>query len=473
MATPRYDRDEERWGPTFLLMLGLIAAAVAASVFVFNGDDTPSSTLVTNVAAEATATPQPEATPEPASTPTPEPAATPEATPEPAPAPAPITVVDVAANDGRFGSLASALGSTGLIETLQGDGPFTVFAPTDDAFANIDISQLDEAQLRTVLLHHVVEGELNSSDLMPGQTLTALSGEPITVGDQLVLDGVADIIETDLDADNGLVHVISGVLVPPSLQPKGNVFELLANDEQDRFSVLTSALEAEGLDEVLAGDGPFTVFAPTNGAFDELGDAGAVILANADRVLTYHVVGGALVSSELATESPLATVEGEAIEISRTLVLNDFARIGEPDLLADNGVVHVIDGVLVPPSLQTEISLNQLFALDPVQFAVGSAQILPQSEEILDQAVAILSASDSGDVTIEGHTDTDGEDEANLALSTARANSVLDYLVAGGVDTDRLNAVGFGETQLAVDPEVTPEDKQANRRIEFRVAASG
>ena len=150
--------------------------------------------------------------PEPAPAPTPEPA--------PAPAPAANTIVDVAVAAGSFTTLAKALEVAGLIDTLKGPGPFTVFAPTDEAFAKVPKADLDalladKAKLTAVLTYHVVAGKVLAADVATMKTAKSLQGQDLAIDTK---DGVkignAKVVKADIMADNGVIHVIDTVLMP-------------------------------------------------------------------------------------------------------------------------------------------------------------------------------------------------------------------------------------------------------------------
>ncbi len=134
-----------------------------------------------------------------------------------------LSIVDIAISDARFTTLVSALDAAGLTETLAEDGPFTVFAPTNEAFEGLPDGALDELledtdELEAVLLYHVVEGEVFSDDLEDGeQSVTTLQGDELSidVSDEGVMVGDAQVVEADIEAINGVVHVIDGVLLPP------------------------------------------------------------------------------------------------------------------------------------------------------------------------------------------------------------------------------------------------------------------
>jgi outer membrane protein OmpA-like peptidoglycan-associated protein len=221
----------------------------------------------------------------------------------------------------------------------------------------------------------------------------------------------------------------------------------------------------------------FTVFMIANDNLLESVDTATLTVLSdnldlLDDVLRFHIISGTVLSTDLVPGQTLTTIEGGVLAVTsgeegQTLI--GGAQLVTVDLGAVNGVVHIIDALQLPPQVATEIELNRIVELDPIQFGIGSATILQTSREILEQAAGILIANPVGDVEIQGHTDTDGSDEVNLALSQDRADAVLDFLIEAGVDPARLTATGYGETKLKVSPEQSAADKAANRRIEFRV----
>jgi len=237
------------------------------------------------------------------------------------------------------------------------------------------------------------------------------------------------------------------------------------------LSTLASVATVLGLAAPLADAdaGPFTVFAPTNNAF-EANDALLQTLSEDDarELLGYHVVPGIVNASDLTAGARFETLSGETLVIGSSGGLPGGLNVLTADLEADNGIVHVVDGVLVPAPLILR-NLNATIAeLEGVQFDVGSANIRADSQAILDQAATVLQLLPEGtEVEVGGHTDSDGDAALNQQLSEARANSVVSYLEGQGVNGDLLTAVGYGEENLLVDPETSDADKQANRRIEF------
>jgi len=254
----------------------------------------------------------------------------------------------------------------------QGPGPFTLFAPTDAAFDKLGQDAIngllqDVPTLTDILTYHVIPGRIFTSDNLKDADLTTLQGEEITFGYKRwwwshypVLNGEVYFVGFDILASNGVVHVIEQVLTPPSMQPAGPTITELAV-ATDSLSTLVAALGAAGLDGNLADAsfGPVTVFAPTNRAFDDLGQETVnTLLADTNLlsdVLLYHVVDGRLKRSDLM-DGTVTALNGDDIEVEkkgwhgRRVILNDDARVRTFDIEASNGIVHIIDKVLIPPS---------------------------------------------------------------------------------------------------------------------------
>lgn len=308
------------------------------------------------------------------------PQATPEPTPEPVePTPVPTevmeepnTIVDVAVADGRFTTLVTALQAAGLVETLQGDGPFTVFAPTDDAFAALPEGALDglladEEALTNVLLYHVVSGEFLAADVvgLDGQMVETASGESVQIAvmDGNVMVNDATVIITDIETSNGVIHVVDAVILPPSMS-EGAEEEMMAEEktivdvavEDGRFTTLVGAVEAAGLVDALISEGPFTVFAPTDEAFAALPEGALdALVADTDAlsdVLLYHVVEGEVLAADVLEldGQKVETLLGQFVDITidGEVVMIDNAQVVITDIPASNGVIHVIDAVLLP-----------------------------------------------------------------------------------------------------------------------------
>jgi transforming growth factor-beta-induced protein len=313
----------------------------------------------------------PQMTPAPQATEPPAPMATEEPTPMPEPTEAPQTIVDIAVANGSFTTLVAAVEAAGLVETLKGEGPFTVFAPTDDAFAKLPAGMLDELlanpeELKNILLYHVVPGKVMAADVltMDGKDAeTALEGKQIAIGidgDKVVLNDSANVVATDVAASNGVIHVIDSVILPPADEAMAEMDIVDTAIANGSFNTLVAAVQAAGLVDTLKGEGPFTVFAPTDEAFAKL-PAGTLdsLLANPEdlkSILLYHVVPGKVMAEDVVTldgKSADTALEGKQIDIAidgDKVVLNDSANVIATDVAATNGVIHVIDSVILPPA---------------------------------------------------------------------------------------------------------------------------
>ncbi|MFY1111809.1 MAG: fasciclin domain-containing protein, partial [Methanosarcinaceae archaeon] len=224
---------------------------------------------------------------------------------EPEPEPEEMDIIETAEADGNFTALLAALNATNLTDALKGDGPFTVFAPTDDAFAalpneTIEALQNDTEALSQILLYHVADGKLMAEDVANLTNITTLQGSNITVNvteDGRVFVDEAEIIVADVEASNGVIHVIDAVLVPPEEpepEPEPEEMDIIETAEADgNFTALLAALNATNLTDALKGDGPFTVFAPTDDAFAALPNETIEALQNdteaLSQILLYHV----------------------------------------------------------------------------------------------------------------------------------------------------------------------------------------
>ena len=280
----------------------------------------------------------------------------------------PGTVVQQTQRDTRLSILAEAVAAADLTETLSGAGPYTVFAPSDAAFGallaelGLTKAQLlaDKALLAEVLTYHVVPGTVPSSQVPVGEAITTVQGgifKVERVGSGLeVIDGRnrnARVTDVDVAATNGVVHVIDKVLLPAD-----KTIVQTAQALPD-FSILVEAVVAAGLVDALSAPGPLTVFAPTNAAFaDLLAELGLtkeqLFADNAllTWVLTYHVVDGRVLEANVPVGVPITTLEGDTLSVSSELAITDqrarVAGITATDVLASNGVIHVVDKVLLP-----------------------------------------------------------------------------------------------------------------------------
>jgi len=269
----------------------------------------------------------------------------------------PGTIVETAQAAGSFSTLLAALDAAGLTSALEAEGPFTVFAPTDEAFAAIDSEVLndllaDSELLTAVLTYHVVPGLFTAEDVAGLTDAVTLNGKSVALsfdGSTVKVDG-ATVTATDIEASNGIIHVIDQVILP---EPIADIIQVASG--AGIFNTLLAAVDAAGLTETLKGDGPFTVFAPTDEAFAAIDpDALNALLADPPAlaaVLTYHVVPGDYPATQVLASNTLPTVNGAEASISLDGEGNpriDDALITATDIRARNGVVHIIDRVIFP-----------------------------------------------------------------------------------------------------------------------------
>jgi len=266
------------------------------------------------------------------------------------------TIVNVAEENGNFTTLLTALNATNLTDTLKGEGPFTVLAPTDKAFAalpngTIEALLNDTSKLKKILLFHVASQRLMAKDVVNMSNITTLEGQKLQVNvtDKGVLVGKAKIIMTDINASNGVIHEIDAVLIPP----EKDIVETAKDD--GNFTTLLTALNATNLTDTLKGEGPFTVLAPTDKAFAALPEGTIETLLNntskLKKILLFHVVSQRLMAKDVVNMSNITTLEGQKLPVNVTDkgVLVGKAKIIMTDVNASNGVIHEIDTVLIPP----------------------------------------------------------------------------------------------------------------------------
>jgi len=286
-------------------------------------------------------------------------------------------IVELAQSVDDLSTLVAAVVAGDLVETLSSPGPFTVFAPTNEAFGALPAGTLDDllkpenkATLVDILTYHVLPAQVLSTDLKFFQSVTTVEGKPVHVikyhDDVVVGPSIHDLKKVtgaDNLASNGVAHIIDGVLLPPAglSSDKPNIVELAQS--VDDLSTLVAAVVAGDLVETLSSPGPFTVFAPTNEAFGAL-PAGTLddLLKPENKatlvdILTYHVLPAQVLSTDLKTFQSVTTVEGKPVhvikyhgEVKVGPSIHDLKKVTGADNLASNGVAHIIDGVLLPPS---------------------------------------------------------------------------------------------------------------------------
>jgi transforming growth factor-beta-induced protein len=273
--------------------------------------------------------------------------------------PEPQDIVDIAIADGRFETLVAAVQAAGLVDALKGEGPLTVFAPTDDAFSalpegTVEALLEDIPTLTDILLYHVVAGEVLAADVVELSQAKTLQGQFVDIlvdGGKVMIDN-AEVTITDIEASNGVIHVIDAVILPESR----DIVDVAVED--GRFETLIAAVQAAGLVDAIKGEGPLTVFAPTDDAFAALPEGTVEALLGDIAVLTdillYHVVDGKVMASDVLglDGEMVATLLGESVDImidGGKVMIGD-AQVIITDIEAANGMIHIIDAVLLPPA---------------------------------------------------------------------------------------------------------------------------
>lgn len=275
------------------------------------------------------------------------------------------TIVETAVAAGNFKTLVAAVQAAELVDTLNGKGPFTVFAPTDEAFAKLPKGTLEmllkpenKAKLAAILTYHVVPGSVKAADVVKLKNAATVQGQRVDIkvdGGKVMVDG-ANVVATDVACSNGVIHVIDTVILPVD----GTIVDVAAKNGS--FNTLVAAVKAAGLVETLSGKGPFTVLAPTDAAFAKLPAGTLEMLLKPENkkqlvdILTYHVVPGvAAYSDQVVKMSQLPTVLGTPITVTVTdgkVRLND-SNVVATDVEASNGVIHVVDTVILPTAKKT------------------------------------------------------------------------------------------------------------------------
>ncbi len=324
----------------------------------------------------------------------------------------PASLLNTAKSAGNFTILTELVGKAGLTDTLNGKGPFTIFAPTDDAFAKLGAEKLkflqdprNAGQLTRILKYHVVAGAKKAGTLRSGD-LKTVDGALLKLkvdADMVTINGDSVVTATDIIASNGIIHVVDTVLIPTDLTaleggpsagssvpsvPTSSVTTVPSDVtvalQNSQFSTLNAALTAAGLTTDLQGSGPFTVFAPTNDAFAKVPSPVLMALllpankATLVKVLSNHVVSGRLSVTDLGP-GQLTTLEGTTLDIQALdsrpgFRVNDGTASG-PEILASNGIVHAIDTVLIPAN----VDLSTLVTSDAGTDGTASTVAVPST----------------------------------------------------------------------------------------------
>lgn len=286
------------------------------------------------------------------------------------------SLIDVAREAGNFETLLSLAEQTGFTSTLTFLGPYTTFAPTDEAFdtlfESVDPAGLETEQIAFILTYHVLIGEpIFAGDLAPEQTVGAANEEfvYITAADEVSVNNSATVTTADVEASNGVIHIIDEVLLPNPFVPVTGVVA----KNYDLSTLLGLVAQRPAILEALSDpDGEFTVFAPTNAAFE------AALAANPGlteeqitEILTYHVLTFQALAGDLDASQTVETLQGEDLLIEfdgESVTLNGSSTVEVADQVGSNGAVHIIDEVILPASFgggppsgaDAEITINNV-----------------------------------------------------------------------------------------------------------------
>lgn len=352
------------------------------------------------------------------------------------------SVVQLAQGNDNLSTLEAALVKfPDLVTSLSGSGQVTVFAPTNEAFANLldavgqsNLDDIPDAVLRDLLEYHVVSGATLSNQFSNGD-VTTVGAEKITVNTAggVTLNGSASVTTADVPASNGVVHIIDEVLIPPSVQPIVGTIVAPAYFNRN-FTTLIAAVQAASPAVLtsLLGSSDKTLFAPTNDAFVAAGITTLPDQATLDAVLTYHVIDSEVTSSQIASgSSEVQTLNGKIYLTNNSggVFINGSSKVTTADIDASNGVVHVIDRTLMPPSETITQIATGLAAANPAQFTQLVAAIVRTQGEGANDLLAAASST-SNDLTVFAPTDAAFQ-ELYTALGVANVGQIpLSTLIA-------------------------------------------
>lgn len=293
-------------------------------------------------------------------------------------------IVETAVAAGSFKTLAAALGAADLADALQSKGPFTVFAPTDEAFAKLPKGTVEDllkpenkAKLQAILKYHVVAGDIPLSKALSAKSAETLQGDSVDIRfkNGKVMINQASLQTADVKTSNGVIHIIDQVLLPPA--PKNDIAGVAKKAGQ--FETLLAAAEAAGITDALTGAKPLTVLAPTDEAFAALPKGTVETLLkpeNMDKlkaILLYHVVPGSVSAGDALNAKAAKTLGGQKVNfaIKNGKFLVNESNILITDIKADNGVIHVIDQVLIP-SVKASTRIEQAINMGVPVFNHGN-----------------------------------------------------------------------------------------------------
>jgi uncharacterized surface protein with fasciclin (FAS1) repeats len=370
------------------------------------------------------------------------------------------SIMDIVTESEAHTTLEAAINAAELNETLDGEGTFTLFAPSDDAFAalpegTVDALLNDIPALTEILLHHVVGSVAMAQDLNDGDIIETLNGTDITVtvdGMTYMID-MANVTVANIEASNGVVHVIDMVLIPTEEPELPSIMDIVT--ESEAHTILEAAINAAGLNELLDGEDPFTLFAPTDDAFDALPEGTvATLLANIDElieVLAHHVVGGTFMTEDLNDGDVLTTANDDnlTVTVDGMTYMIDMATVISANIEASNGVVHVIDMVLIPET--NDQTVMSIIENSPIHTTLETAIIAAGLANTLsgDGSFTVFAPSDEVFATL-----PDGALDLILANTELLTNLLLGHVHEGELYsadlTDGLNVTMMNEGDLTV-----------------------
>ncbi len=272
-----------------------------------------------------------------------------------------MDIVDTAVSAKVFKTLVAAVSAADLVDVLKGDGPFTVFAPNDDAFAKLPKGTVENLlkpenkdMLVSILKYHVVAGKVMAKQVVDLTSAKTVQGESVSImvkHGKVYLNGKTKVLKTDIAASNGVIHVIDSVLMPPK---KMDIVDTAVSTKM--FNTLVAAVKAAGLVDTLKGKGPFTVLAPTDEAFAKLPEGTVESLLKPEnkamlvKILTYHVIAGDVKAAQVVKLKKAKTLQGQNVKIKviNGKVMINKSNVIKTDVDASNGTIHVIDTVLMP-----------------------------------------------------------------------------------------------------------------------------
>jgi transforming growth factor-beta-induced protein len=387
------------------------------------------------------------------------------------------SIVEAAVATPSLSTLVSVLTMreySGILAALSGRGPFTVFAPTNEAFARAGINVNDVAAVTEVLKYHVISGAITSSVLSSSQSVTTLQGEKVLVtktsSGRVFVNNDALVVTADVIASNGVVHLIDEVLITPSPTNQRRPSIVEAAIATPSLSTLVSVLTMRQYSSILAalsGTGPFTVFAPTNEAFARAG-INVYDVATVTAVLKYHVISGAITSSALAPSQSVTTLQGEKVSVVKTsdgrVFVNNNAQVVVADVVATNGVVHLIDEVLMPPSL---LYSNSAATLRPsiveAAIATPSLSTLVSVLTMREYSGILTALSGTGAFTVFAPTNEAFARAGINVYDVATVTEVLKYHVLMGAVTS--SALSSSQSVTTLQGEKVSVTKTSDGRV--------